>query len=134
MFFASSFAIWQLRRGLEEYLGEDLRFYSQSPVPGVDTKVAIACEWLIQAGPAILEESLLENHGVLTLDENRRTSLRVGPVFKGDPGFNAERWGFWKRRLWKLRELVSERVVVNVDRAVGVMEDSAAMLVEGSWN
>jgi len=131
VFFASSFAIWQLRKGLEEYLAEDLRSDFQSPVPAVDSKVAVACEWLIHAGPTILEESLLESQGLLALDEDRRKSLRAGPVFSGHPGFNIERWGFWKRRLWKLRGVVSEDVVISVDRAVEVMEESAMLVVEG---
>ncbi|KAK0639676.1 hypothetical protein B0T16DRAFT_423561 [Cercophora newfieldiana] len=119
------FPIWQLRQGLEDDLSEEAKG-DCTPAEAVDNRVAVASEWLIHAGPALLKLSLLEDQ---ELDDALRRSYRPGVLFSGNPGFNLERWGFWKRRLGELRSEVGEEVVLSVDKAVEIMNKSAAELV-----
>lgn len=89
--------------------------------------VAVASEWLIHAGPAILKQCLLDKSK--ELDTDARRSLKAGTYFLGRPGFNLERWGFWKRRLVELRLAVSEEVTARVGLAIETMVAAEKALV-----
>lgn len=123
VFIANRFPIWQLRQGLEDDLAEAKG--DCSPAEAVDNRVAVASEWLTHAGPALVNQSLLESQD---LDEGLQKSYRAGALFTGHPGFNIERWGFWKRRLGELRPTVGKEVALSVDRAIESMEASAVAL------
>ncbi|KAM7210455.1 hypothetical protein V8F06_014157 [Rhypophila decipiens] len=123
----NSFPLWQLEQGLEEDLSANAKG-DCSPAEAVDNRVAVACEYLIHTAPALLRESLLETGDRLS-DEQLRRSYAGGPLFSGGPGFNTERWGFWKRRLGELRSTVSEGLAPTVDRALESMKAAAAALV-----
>ncbi|KAK0610860.1 hypothetical protein B0T14DRAFT_314731 [Immersiella caudata] len=116
-----NFPIWQLRKGLEDDLAQAKG--DCSPAEAIDNRVAVASEWLIHAGPVLLKLCLLDH-----LDEDLRKSTRVGIHFSGHPGFNLERWGFWKRRLEGLRSTVSIEVAPSVERAIKSMRASAVVL------
>jgi len=120
-----NFPVWQLREALEDDLAEAKG--NCSPAEAVDNRVAVACEWLIQAGPALFKLCLLNRQD---LDEGMRRSSGAGGLFSGNPGFNLEPWSFWKRRLGELRSVVGERVVSSVDRAVEGMKASEVALVK----
>ncbi|KAF7554204.1 hypothetical protein G7Z17_g3063 [Cylindrodendrum hubeiense] len=108
-----NFPVWELREGLEEEL---------SPGEVADCGVAAASEWLIQAAPALLRLCLIDEDD---LDEPIRRSNRAGSLFKGNPGLNLERWGFWKRRLGEVRGTVSEETALSVDKALESMKKTA---------
>ncbi|KAK3689210.1 hypothetical protein B0T22DRAFT_440702 [Podospora appendiculata] len=124
VFLTNSFAVWQLREGLEDDLVEAKG--NCSPAEAVDNRIAVVSEWLVHAGPALLKESLLESEN---LDEGQKRAYGPGPLFSGRPGCNIERWGFWKRRLEELRPTIGASVAPSVDRAVQTMKASAAALV-----
>ena len=90
-----------------------------SPAEAVNNMVAVASEWLIHAGPAILKQCLRGKSN--ELDADGRRSFAAGTYFLGRPGFNLERWGFWKRRLMELQPVVSEEVAASVGRAIETM-------------
>ncbi|KAK1754087.1 hypothetical protein QBC47DRAFT_385593 [Echria macrotheca] len=116
-----NFPIWQLRKGLEDDLGEAKG--DCSPAKAIDNRVAVASEWLIHASPVLLKLCLLDD-----LEEDLHKSTRVGIHFPGHPGFNLERWGFWKRRLEELRSSVSIEVATSVEQAIESMRASAVVL------
>jgi len=119
-----NFPIWQLRKGLEDDLTQAKG--DCSPADAVDNRVAVASEWLIHAGPALLQLCLLDRQD---LDEDLRRSARVGVHFHGHPGFNLERWGFWKRRLEELHSTGSG-VAPSVEQAIESMRASAVALAD----
>ncbi|KAM7187182.1 Protein of unknown function (DUF3632) domain containing protein [Rhypophila sp. PSN 637] len=95
VFTRNSFPLWQLEQGLEDDLAASAKG-DCSPAEAVDNRVAVACEYLIHTAPALLRQSLLKTGDRLS-DEQLRRSYAAGPLFSGGPGFNTERWGFWKR-------------------------------------
>ncbi|KAK4207701.1 hypothetical protein QBC37DRAFT_433046, partial [Rhypophila decipiens] len=127
VFTRNSFLLWQLEQGLEDDLAANAKG-DCSPAEAVDNRVAVACEYLIHTAPALLRESLLETGDQLS-DEKVRRSYAGGPLFSGGPGFNTERWGFWKRRLGELRSTVSDGLALTVDRALESMKAAAAALI-----
>ncbi|KAH7144339.1 hypothetical protein B0J13DRAFT_675694 [Dactylonectria estremocensis] len=104
------------RHGLEEDL---------SPGKFTDCRVAVASESLIQAGPLLLESSLLERDD---LEDGLKKSYRAGSLYTGDPGLSLERWGFWKWRLNELRGIVGKEVSASVDEAIGSVNAAATAL------
>lgn len=113
-----NFPIWQLREGLEAELGPD-------PHEN-DCKIAVACEWIIQAGPKLLRDTLLNEND---LDEAQKRSLRGGELWAGLPGLNTERWGFWRRRLAEVRASVTTQLTLDyLDHAESVMMDAEKIL------
>ncbi|KAM7189026.1 Protein of unknown function (DUF3632) domain containing protein [Naviculisporaceae sp. PSN 640] len=128
VFTRNSFPLWQLEQGLEDDLAANAKG-DCSPAEAADNRVAVACEYLIHTAPALLRECLLETGDNIT-DEALRRSYAGGVLFSGGPGFNTERWGFWKRRLGELRSSVSEGVAPALDRALHSMKASAAALAE----
>lgn len=105
-----NFAIWQLREGLEDVLGPDS--YEN------DGKIAVASEWIIQAGPKLLHESLLN----ADISEAEKTAYSGGKLWTGLSGLNTERWGFWRRRLAEVKLSVKSQLTLDyVERAQGVM-------------
>jgi len=127
-----NFPLWQLRKGLED---DDLAAEAKgaaacccsSAEAADNNRVAVACEWIIRAGPALLRLCLLDRQD---LDEALRGSARVGDLFRGGcPGFNLERWVFWKKRLEELRSTVGAGVVSSVEEAIESMRTSAVVLV-----
>lgn len=126
VFMSNRFPIWQLRQALEDDLQKEAKGPC-SPAEAIENRVSVASEWLIHAGPALLRSSLLESQD---LDDALRKSYAAGALFTGNPGFNIERWGFWKRRLGELRSTMGEGVRPSVDRAIGTMNKSAAALVK----
>lgn len=108
-------AIWELREALETELGPKL--YDN------DCRIAVASEWIIQAGPKLLRESLLG----ADLTDGEKRAFSGGSLWTGIPGLSTERWGFWKRRLSEVKETVgiqltldylehAERVMTAVER------------------
>lgn len=96
-----NFAIGQLREAFEEKPDAD---------PNVnDCQIAAACEWLIQAAPKLLRESLLGE----TLTEADKYTYSGGTLWVGASGLGAERWGFWKRRLSEVRAGVKTQITLD---------------------
>lgn len=98
-----------------------------SQAEAVDNIVGVASEWLTHAGPAILKQCLVDKSE--ELDPDARRSFAAGVYFLGYPGFNLERWGFWKRRLRELRPVVGEGVAMSVARAIETMVAAEKALV-----
>ncbi|KAG8156781.1 hypothetical protein KVR01_013386 [Diaporthe batatas] len=113
-----NFPIWQLREGLEDRFGAD--------ADENDCKVAVACEWVIQAGRRILYETLQNQE----YDKAEKRSYRGLNLFTGYPGLNTERWGFWKRRLDEVKPEVKTqltlRYVEDAKRAMKTIEKDSA--------
>src|SRR5207237_472557 len=110
-------------KGLEDDLTEAIG--DCSPADAVDNRVAVASKWFIHAGLTLLKLCLLDRQD---LDEDLRRSARVGAHFHGHPGFNLERWGFWKRRLEELRSTAGSGVAPSVERAIESIRASAVAL------
>jgi hypothetical protein len=108
----SSFAIWELRDGLES----DAKISSSA----FHTRVRVACVWLRLNGHYLLQQSLLQADTIRT-DSSR--SLDPGPLFHGSVGFTLERWSFWKRRLLELHDGSDEALRAPVKEAVLAMAD-----------
>ncbi|KAK3317443.1 hypothetical protein B0T19DRAFT_479526 [Cercophora scortea] len=123
VFMTNTFAIWQLREALEDDLTDAKG--NCSPAEAVDNRLAVASEWLIHAGPLLLKESPPESEEP---GERQKRAYRGGPLFSGRPGFDIERWGYWKRRLEELRPTLGASVAPSVDRAVQSMKAAAAAL------
>lgn len=116
-----NFPIWQLREGLEDVLGPDSHEN--------DCKIAVASEWIIQAGPKLLRETLL-NH---ELDEAEERAYSGCKLWAGSPGLNTERWGFWKRRLAELKPSVKTQLTLDylehAQRVMTAVEKDLASLM-----
>jgi hypothetical protein len=116
-----NFPIWQLREGLEAVLGPDRHEN--------DCKIAVACEWIIQAGPKLLRYALLNDD----LDEDMKRILRGYELWTGFPGMNTERWGFWKRRLVEVKPSVKTRLTLDylehAERVMTTVERDLASLI-----
>ncbi|KAI1406825.1 hypothetical protein F5Y13DRAFT_176247 [Hypoxylon sp. FL1857] len=95
----TSFAVYQVSDGLE---GER----KDKDQPGPETRLRVACEWVIQSGRRLMRESLLNSYAnpLEKLESRYSNPYSIGPLFTGSRGFNLERWGFWKRRLIEVRE------------------------------
>ncbi|KAL1872664.1 hypothetical protein Daus18300_004210 [Diaporthe australafricana] len=106
-----SFAIWELRQGLE---------VEARPGEIADCRAAVASEWLIYAEPELLIRSSL----ALDLDEAERRSQRTGELFAGKPGLSLERWDFWKRRCVEIQKTVGETVVARLKQAFKTMVEA----------
>lgn len=119
------FPIWEIRLGLKDYSAKPLGACSLAEA--VENMVAVASEWLIQAGPAILKQYLVDKSE--ELDADARRSFEAGTYFLGRPGFNFERWGLWNRRLMELRLTVNEEVGMSVGRAIEKMVAAEKALV-----
>lgn len=105
-----NFAIWQLREGLEDVLGSDSHEN--------DCKIAVASEWIIQAGPKLLRETLLNED----ISEAEKRAYSGCELWTGLPGLNTERWGFWKRRLAEVKLSVETQLATDyVEHAQSVM-------------
>lgn len=105
-----NFAIWQLREGLEDVLGPDTHEN--------DWKIAVASEWIIQAGPKLLRETLLNED----ISEAEKRAYRGCGLWTGLPGLSTERWGFWKRRLAEVKSSVKTQLTLDyVEHAQRVM-------------
>ncbi|KAL6862836.1 hypothetical protein ACO1O0_003074 [Amphichorda felina] len=117
---AGNFAVWQLRHGLEEDLSDDAAAFANS-------RIAVASEWLIQAGARILPICLVQEQE--DLDEHDKRSLSGGELYTGLPGFDLERWGFWKRRLLTLREETAQGSINGIEEAIDSMHAAAVALV-----
>jgi hypothetical protein len=105
-----NFAIWQLREGLEAALGPDLHEN--------DCKIAVASEWILQAGPKLLRETLMNED----LSEALERAYSGGELWTGLSGLNTERWGFWKRRLTEVKPSVKTQLTLDyVEHAQRVM-------------
>lgn len=88
----------------------------------IDCKVRVACEWILRAGRQLLRESLLNSKpAVPPSPHNAADPYCCGPLFHGPRGLSIERWGFWKRRLGKLRQDVGEPVPERIDEALVMM-------------
>ncbi|KAH8755790.1 hypothetical protein F5883DRAFT_570761 [Diaporthe sp. PMI_573] len=96
-----NFAIWELRDGLEAELGSDLHEN--------DCKVAVASEWIIQAGPKLLRETLLNED----IGEAEKKAYSGCELWTGLPGLSTERWGFWKRRLAEVKPSVKTQLTLD---------------------
>ncbi|OQN96283.1 hypothetical protein B0A51_18947, partial [Rachicladosporium sp. CCFEE 5018] len=110
-----NFAVWQLRAALEE---------NWVVAENADTKVAVACEWIVHSGQRILQLCLQERE----MGETALRSEGPGILFAGLPGTNLERWGFWTRRLKELRGQVCEAVHMSVDQALEAIRSAEAKL------
>jgi hypothetical protein len=107
-------AVWQLRQGLE------------IDGPSANERIAVAAEWLVQAGPELLRRCLLERR----LEEAEATSCRAGDLYTGLPGLGLERWGFGKRRLGEVRAVVGKATLASVDDAVRRMTEASMRLAK----
>lgn len=96
-----NFAIWQLREGLEDVLGPD-------PHEN-DCKIAVASEWIIQAGPNLLRETLLNED----ISEEEKSAYCGGKLWTGLPGLSLERWRFWKHRLAEVKSSVETQLTLD---------------------
>ncbi|KAI0834277.1 hypothetical protein F5Y06DRAFT_300813 [Hypoxylon sp. FL0890] len=95
----ASFAVYQVSDGLEGDRKDD-------DLPSPETRLQVACEWVVQSARRLMRESLLNKFADPLEDLESRYSnpYSIGPLFTGSRGFSLERWGFWKRRLIELRE------------------------------
>lgn len=112
-----TFGIWELRAGLESDPTKD---DEGKPLPqaSVDTKVRVAAEWIIRARYRLWKDSLL---GVWA-DSTETRAYIGGDLIPGTNGLNLERWGFWKRRLAEVRDVVQDQAASDaVGQALGVM-------------
>ncbi|OTA57943.1 hypothetical protein K449DRAFT_467541 [Hypoxylon sp. EC38] len=113
-----SFAVYQISDGLE---GER----ETNDRPGPETRIQVACEWVVQSGRRLMRESLLNTFAdpLEKLESRYSNPYSIGPLFTGSRGFSPERWGFWKRRLIELREdeSYSESTYESIDEAVDAM-------------
>jgi hypothetical protein len=117
-----TFAIWELRSGLE---GDDTTVddgVKKEPAPPaqaiLDTRVRVAAEWVICAGETLWKDSLL---GVWADDTGTRAYVGGG-LIPATRGLNLERWGFWKRRFGEVRAAVKDQAAGDaVGRALEVM-------------
>jgi hypothetical protein len=80
------FALWQLRQAFETQAGSSEEFVCQ---------VQAGAIWVLNAGQAIM--FLSEEQGDLSPDDAR--AMRPGPLFEGRPGFNLQRWAWWRQQL-----------------------------------
>ncbi|KAL1855207.1 hypothetical protein Daus18300_011208 [Diaporthe australafricana] len=94
-------AIWQLREALETKLGPDSHEN--------DCKIAVASEWIIQAGPQLLRETML-NEDISEAENRAYSGLEL---WTGMPGLSTERWGFWKRRLAEVKLGVKTKLTLD---------------------
>ncbi|KAI1634984.1 hypothetical protein F4809DRAFT_651488 [Biscogniauxia mediterranea] len=112
------FAVYQISEGLE---GEP----KSGDRPNPETRVRVACEWVVQSGRQLMRESLLNTFAdpLEKLESRYSNPYSIGPLFAGSRGFSLERWGFWKRRLIELREDKSfgESTYNLIDEAVEAM-------------
>lgn len=107
-----NFAIWQLREGLEDVLGPDSHEN--------DCKIAVASEWIIQAGPKLLRETLLNED----ITEAEKRAYSGGELWTGLSGLNTERWEFWRRRLAEVKLSVKTQLTLDyVEHAQMVMTE-----------
>lgn len=105
-----NFPIWELSEGLEAVFGPDSHEN--------DCKIAVASEWIIQAGLKLLRETLLNDD----LDEAEKRAYSGLELWTGLPGLSTERWGFWKRRLAEVKASVKTQVTLDyVEHAERVM-------------
>lgn len=105
-----NFPIWQLREGLEDVFGPDSHEN--------DCKIAVASEWIIQAGPKLLRETLLNDD----MDEAEKRAYSGLELWTGLPGLSTERWGFWKRRLAEVKAGVKTQLTLDyIEHAEKVM-------------
>ncbi|KAG8157829.1 hypothetical protein KVR01_012491 [Diaporthe batatas] len=113
-----NFAIWQLREGLETKLGPNSHEN--------DCKIAVASEWIIQAGPELLVETLLNED----ISEAEKRAYCGHELWTGMPGLSTERWGFWKRRLGEVKPSVKSRPALayleNAERVMTAVEKDLA--------
>ncbi|KAK5166340.1 uncharacterized protein LTR77_008601 [Saxophila tyrrhenica] len=115
--------IWQLRTALEWPAPESN--WRVQPRP-FDTRVNVAAEWMIQAAPVLLRESLAQRD----LDEQKRRSYGNGPLYNGGPGFAIERWVFWKRMLGDSKRRVGTDARERVDEALEKMTEAEKGIAE----
>ncbi|KAL2757650.1 hypothetical protein ACRALDRAFT_1074608 [Sodiomyces alcalophilus JCM 7366] len=113
-----NFALWQLKHGLEQEM---------SASEPTDCRVAVASEWLVHASPLLLRRCLEE---MGELNDLQKRSYSPGDLFPGYAGLNAERWGFWKRRLAEVRPLVGDDTAARVDLAIRRMTEAATAIAQ----
>ncbi|KAE9374116.1 hypothetical protein N431DRAFT_454918 [Stipitochalara longipes BDJ] len=113
-----TFAIWELRNGLEE----DKRDSGSMSI--INTRVLVASEWIVQSGRRLLQESMLNSLSTALEDATHGSPYRGGSLYSGVKRFGLERWGFWKRRLMELRKDANESIHVSINEAVEMMTKS----------
>ncbi|ESZ92739.1 hypothetical protein SBOR_6851 [Sclerotinia borealis F-4128] len=117
------FGVWGLRSGLEEDLHKFEDDGKPSPQSFSVNRVRVACEWIIQAGPAFFKQSLL-NVSFEEIPAKTGRPYCGGALFLGTNGFTIEHWGFWKRRFIEVRkDFESESVCAYIDKALRVMSE-----------
>ncbi|EHK23862.1 uncharacterized protein TRIVIDRAFT_89354 [Trichoderma virens Gv29-8] len=110
----TNFALWELRDGLEEPLSTD---------EARDTYLITTSEWITQAGKVLYDETQKS----IQLESQATQSLRPGKLIEETkPGFNEERWGFWKKRLEELSANASAEAKKRTEKALQVMKSLEA--------
>lgn len=91
------YGIWSIRSALEDFTFEDPAAVTGKVKEGelnpdvLDKFIPAAAVWPIYAGRRLLALSKEAKEG--------SRSTRGGPSWTGKPGYNLERWNFWKERL-----------------------------------
>ncbi|KAI1460134.1 hypothetical protein F4805DRAFT_418241 [Annulohypoxylon moriforme] len=124
-----SFASCELSEGLEGEPKDDDR-------PEPETRLQVSCEWIVHSGWRLIRESLLNSYTdpKEKLESRYSNPYSIGPLFTGLRGFSLERWGFWKRRLFELREdnIYGEITYKSIDEAIEVMTGIERDILEKS--
>lgn len=108
-----NFPIWEFQIGLESPISEE--------AAAANTRVRVACEWIIQCARRFFRESLLNTCSDEPEGGSHGYPFRGGPLYPGVSGYNLERWGLWKRRLGELRQESDEDVHGMIDEAIQAM-------------
>ncbi|KAI1460517.1 hypothetical protein F4805DRAFT_395435 [Annulohypoxylon moriforme] len=111
-----NFPLWEFRSALETPLSDG------GPSAGI--RIRVVREWLSQAAPQLLQESLLNTFSDFPEGGNNGRPYRGGPLYTGKSCFSLERWCFWKRRLDEIRTDVDENLRVVVDESTGFMNQA----------
>lgn len=115
----SLYAIFALRTALETPPEDD---EESTAAQKYDAHVPAATAWILGYGHDIFRKE----QDLSPSDPKQGNPARGGPLFKGTPGFNKERWALWKERFVAIAEMqdVKENTRIAAMDAIEGMERS----------